>query len=931
MPLSYGGVPLPDITPDAVEWAEKHISLKDVHEFQRQAWPGFGRETWPFPGRERDQPIKLGRLSWPNGAANWAEGHFLVTDDQLPAIRQVVFATGYKSQPLVMDDGAGGAITATMFMLPARQLAQIPGSNGMYLLTLVDQRYFWWQQAADIEVVENTTTWQALYSAIAVAVGVTINNEAVNGNYLFPPANFTSRYRYLPLLLDAVAASLGQRVVVSLAGVVSAQSATTALASQKKQLAATYAKQAGGTFTLDKSQKPDMAALVPSSVSVNFPLCDGTAYSISTTLTSLQLQQYGGITGYNGSQLITDVAVANGKPPSNLTELTALAKQIATDWYLWQLSAVDINYNGIVPLAPDGLTDAVWQYSSWDVSTRSQRGAWNDLTEFLGHASTFGSAPCGSIGTLIESNCVAGILFVRARTLVLTNGVLGFVNGAWGQVGCCACTTTSSSGSTVVYPKCGPCIENVSGVSYTLLADKPCDLCLTVTGATDVGGSGCLGLCGTIVGGSWTLAPSGIPQGPNGYGPFPCATFPGNWEPNGCWWSASPGQTGSIQKSFNCSGSIYYSYWAIHASLDPVSRAQIQWDLYCFSGGGPYALQGFWTTFTPFNTVPTILTGGNGPNNCPFTSYWCNLPSTVSIAPGACSQPNLLACSATGTPSSGSSPLTVVFSASATGGTPPYSWFWDFGDGFTSTSQSPTHNYVTNGSYTATMTVTDAVGNQCQKTVAITVTGSGVQRTSLGIASVASNTTLSLTTAVTIPTGCLVLVGIGTSSGGAYISPTCTVGGNSMTQRATLLQTGLKTLFSFEFVTTSPLVNPTITFNNGPGVGNTSILIEALYVQNLAGNAYDSAAGLRSAKGTGSVPNSGATGTTTQAIEYIQGWLLVVGGAPGTPGGGFTSAQLVYQGAYLDDTWKITSATGTFTASDSVSQASWIAMVIPYK
>jgi PKD repeat protein len=51
----------------------------------------------------------------------------------------------------------------------------------------------------------------------------------------------------------------------------------------------------------------------------------------------------------------------------------------------------------------------------------------------------------------------------------------------------------------------------------------------------------------------------------------------------------------------------------------------------------------------------------------------------------------------------------INFTGSATGGVPPYSWFWDFGDENTSTLQNPSHTYAEEGKYTVTLTVTDNV------------------------------------------------------------------------------------------------------------------------------------------------------------------------------------------------------------------------------
>ena len=52
-------------------------------------------------------------------------------------------------------------------------------------------------------------------------------------------------------------------------------------------------------------------------------------------------------------------------------------------------------------------------------------------------------------------------------------------------------------------------------------------------------------------------------------------------------------------------------------------------------------------------------------------------------------------------------PLTYSFTDESTGG--PTEWLWDFGDGDTSIEQSPTHPYLVEGSYTVTLTATNAV------------------------------------------------------------------------------------------------------------------------------------------------------------------------------------------------------------------------------
>ncbi len=53
---------------------------------------------------------------------------------------------------------------------------------------------------------------------------------------------------------------------------------------------------------------------------------------------------------------------------------------------------------------------------------------------------------------------------------------------------------------------------------------------------------------------------------------------------------------------------------------------------------------------------------------------------------------------------------TVFLSPIPIGGIPPYTYSWDFGDGNTSTSISPSHKYSASGVYQASLTMTDVMG-----------------------------------------------------------------------------------------------------------------------------------------------------------------------------------------------------------------------------
>ena len=71
----------------------------------------------------------------------------------------------------------------------------------------------------------------------------------------------------------------------------------------------------------------------------------------------------------------------------------------------------------------------------------------------------------------------------------------------------------------------------------------------------------------------------------------------------------------------------------------------------------------------------------------------------------------------TASPTSGKAPLTVKFADKSTD---VYYWTWNFGDGTTSTDQSPTHKYMKAGKYTVTLTVKNAAGiSTAKKTLTV--------------------------------------------------------------------------------------------------------------------------------------------------------------------------------------------------------------------
>jgi len=119
----------------------------------------------------------------------------------------------------------------------------------------------------------------------------------------------------------------------------------------------------------------------------------------------------------------------------------------------------------------------------------------------------------------------------------------------------------------------------------------------------------------------------------------------------------------------------------------------------------------------PAAQTTSIATGLCAGNYCVVVTdnNACAINTCISIIDSSCIPPLTADYSYT------SSGLTATFSDLSTGG--PTSWFWDFGDGFNSTMQNPSHTYTSSGSYTGCLTVSNSCGSDTYCDT-VTVTGS---------------------------------------------------------------------------------------------------------------------------------------------------------------------------------------------------------------
>ena len=127
------------------------------------------------------------------------------------------------------------------------------------------------------------------------------------------------------------------------------------------------------------------------------------------------------------------------------------------------------------------------------------------------------------------------------------------------------------------------------------------------------------------------------------------------------------------------------------------------WD---FGDGATSSLQNPAHTYTKPGTYQITLNVTNGYDGqvpaAPVQVTVYSLPATMFIA----------------APVHGVAGTAVLFTDTSTGAPAPSAWYWDFGDGYTSTYQNPSHQYAAAGVYTISHSATNTQGTAWQNKTA---------------------------------------------------------------------------------------------------------------------------------------------------------------------------------------------------------------------
>lgn len=391
---------------------------------------GYSNE---YPGRDfgalahltkvQNEPgpkLRVGEYYYPNGARKWSYFRGLATSSQVKAM--VAATQGSPATFLMNSQPQGGGtrtygISTSLYLLPPRPLGEQAGQfDGLYLVTLVDERWHWQFKPVDLSP-DSSSTWASLIATVATALGASVTYSSISSAYGTPEPDSQLWARQAPaaLLLDTLAANVGMTVVRNYDGTYKLYTTAESLAlsqtsrrdSSGRIVRLMGGDSAGGASLPAGDLSAGRKAVLPATVRVSFPKYvsgddpiphylnargqatrhyeDGYGDRYSVDVSG------GGISGVRvinttAKALYATEAAAFGGAPTNATQLTALSSALASD-LLAGLTAtgLDESYLGVFPWTPDGLHDVLFTYSASrrTASTRAVRQEWNaDVREF---------------------------------------------------------------------------------------------------------------------------------------------------------------------------------------------------------------------------------------------------------------------------------------------------------------------------------------------------------------------------------------------------------------------------------------------------------------------------------------------------------------------------------------------------------------------
>lgn len=373
--ITLGGQPLlmPDSEGELLRWQEAFQAARQYDLFaeptslasnkngtQRESartGPGLPIANYPEPPEAR-----INQLYWPTGATRWARGYFLAAD---PAVTRIISKSANYTTPLdlkIANSDAVSGLTIKVYLLPPRPITYSEASNDraqLWLIPVVDERYFWNHQYGAVDLATDpATTWAELYDDLTTQAGIAAANAisiSPPASYLIPDKNELQRINdNAAVLLDAVCLSTGHRFVTKFDGKHTPERPSSAQTIIDARNNTTFQKIAGGAGT----------AFAAASTLVTFnkfkdgrPLESGEQYTKSVALSQSTVKSKSGTFNVVHSSCLADYS---GGTIINQTNCDNLATQIEADYAAWAKYRYDSTIAGVSEdIIPCGYDDSI--------------------------------------------------------------------------------------------------------------------------------------------------------------------------------------------------------------------------------------------------------------------------------------------------------------------------------------------------------------------------------------------------------------------------------------------------------------------------------------------------------------------------------------------------------------------------------------------
>jgi len=421
--LSYAGKPF-RVLPDSMRrQAQELCRIEDMRELDYPANPSPNLSRLGMPRPTVPAWLNLYQFYQPVTASAWGVFRGLAHKDDVDAMAtEALPSGGPAAKAFVIGTGSDEPLESSMWLLPPKPLLGVDGATDLYLVTLVDERYYWQfkpMQTAEIGFA-SYANWDDLIDEILAHLDIESElPTAIESVYGMPEADsdIYANYENPAALLDAALANVGRVLCRSnradgeyhiLRWSEANTYLSTALSNHANRLRAGGKAWELSAATADHRR----AAIMPASVVTTFPRwTDDNGYDTDDSLPQQSFRTSKQSGGYDSVYSKTVTAASLGSPyaslttraghtaalhttakaeqaepgdtPTNQTELDDLASRLAKDFYDSKLAATDATYNGVIDWDQKAGLDVVYDYTA--SITRVVGRPWNRFQSEFQH------------------------------------------------------------------------------------------------------------------------------------------------------------------------------------------------------------------------------------------------------------------------------------------------------------------------------------------------------------------------------------------------------------------------------------------------------------------------------------------------------------------------------------------------------------------